>query len=73
MKNCNIDMHMHTVCSDGSHTPDDVLMMCDENNLGYVSITDHDCVDAYAFNHLFHLTVCIIVQKKDCKTYNPST
>lgn len=47
MKDCNIDMHMHTVCSDGSHTPDDVLMMCDESNLGYVSITDHDCVDAY--------------------------
>lgn len=59
MNDYNIDMHMHTVCSDGSHTPDDVLMMCDESNLGYVSITDHDCVDAYGM--ISYDSKCIII------------
>lgn len=42
-----IDLHMHTQFSDGSETCTTVLKKCQEKNLDYISITDHNTTDVY--------------------------
>jgi len=48
-----IDLHMHTQYSDGSKTVEEILKLCEERKLEYISITDHDNCKQYmdkAFN-----------------------
>lgn len=40
-----IDMHIHTNCSDGEYSPDEVIKLAIDNNIGIMSITDHDTLD----------------------------
>lgn len=42
-----VDMHMHTVYSDGDKTVEQVLKMCEEKKLEYISITDHNTTKQY--------------------------
>ena len=42
-----IDLHMHTTCSDGTESCETVLKKCQEKNLNYISITDHNTARAY--------------------------
>lgn len=42
-----IDLHMHTIYSDGSKTVEEILKMCEERKLEYISITDHNNCEAY--------------------------
>ena len=42
-----IDLHMHTTYSDGSESCETVLKKCQEKNLDYISITDHNTALAY--------------------------
>ena len=50
MKNI-IDLHSHTTKSDGTFTPDELLIQAENNNLEILSITDHESVEAYySFN-----------------------
>ena len=42
-----IDLHMHTTNSDGSDTPEELLKKCQELELEYISITDHDTCKSY--------------------------
>lgn len=42
-----IDLHMHTIYSDGTENCTSILKKCEEKNLDYISITDHNSVDAY--------------------------
>ena len=42
-----IDIHMHTLYSDGDKTVEEVLKMCEERGLEYISITDHDTCKQY--------------------------
>ncbi len=42
-----IDMHMHTIYSDGDKTVEELLKMCEERKLEYISITDHDTCRQY--------------------------
>ena len=37
-----IDLHMHTVYSDGDKTVEEILKQCEEKHLEYISITDHN-------------------------------
>lgn len=39
------DLHMHTTCSDGLLTPEELVDAAKEAGLSYISITDHDTVD----------------------------
>ena len=53
-----IDLHMHTTYSDGTESCTTVLKKCQEKNLNYISITDHntalvyeeleDCIPTYS-------------------------
>ena len=42
-----VDLHIHTIHSDGSSTVAQVLEAAALKGLAAVSITDHDCIDAY--------------------------
>lgn len=43
----SFDLHTHTTCSDGSHTPNSLLELALKKGLKGLSITDHDTVEAY--------------------------
>ena len=43
----NIDLHIHTNMSDGVFSPKEIIDIAKENNVEYLSITDHDSVFAY--------------------------
>ena len=42
-----VDMHIHTVYSDGDKIIQEVLERCEEKKLEYISITDHNTCKAY--------------------------
>ena len=42
-----IDMHIHTIYSDGELEPNDLIKKAVDNNIGTISITDHDNILAY--------------------------
>lgn len=42
-----IDLHMHTIYSDGTNTSTEILKKAQEKNLSYISITDHNTCNAY--------------------------
>lgn len=44
----NIDLHCHSHFSDGKHSVEFLIERARHNNIDYLAITDHDCVDAYA-------------------------
>ena len=45
----NVDLHIHTKLSDGTHSVQEILEMAFHRKLKAVSITDHDCINAYPF------------------------
>lgn len=42
-----VDLHMHSTCSDGERSPEEVIELAANNGLSHISITDHDTVAAY--------------------------
>jgi predicted metal-dependent phosphoesterase TrpH len=38
------DLHIHSTCSDGKFTVEDVLTEAKARKIGFLSITDHDCI-----------------------------
>ena len=42
-----IDLHMHTVYSDGDKTVAEILELCEQKKLEYISITDHNTCKQY--------------------------
>ncbi|KAF2956739.1 PHP domain-containing protein [Marinitoga sp. 38H-ov] len=41
-----LDLHSHSIYSDGTLTPEDLILKAKEKNLSIYSITDHDNIDA---------------------------
>lgn len=41
----NIDLHMHSVCSDGTYTPSELVAYAKQQGLAAISLTDHDTID----------------------------
>ncbi len=42
-----IDLHIHTVCSDGALTPKEIIDKAKANGVTTIAIADHDTIDAY--------------------------
>lgn len=47
MSQFRADLHCHSTCSDGSLSPEELVHMAIEIGLSALSITDHDCIEAY--------------------------
>lgn len=43
----NVDFHIHTTYSDGGKTPKEIIDLCKKNDIGYISITDHNTFRFY--------------------------
>jgi predicted metal-dependent phosphoesterase TrpH len=56
----NVDLHMHTHCSDGVYEPEQLAQMAVDAGLAVISITDHDTVAAYDGSHHFPASLRII-------------
>ena len=46
-ENSMIDLHIHTLYSDGDKTVEEILKMCEEKHIEYISLTDHDTCKQY--------------------------
>ena len=46
----NVDFHMHTTYSDGGKSPEEIIELCKENHIKYISITDHNTFRFYKEN-----------------------
>ncbi|ERP38948.1 PHP domain-containing protein [Chitinivibrio alkaliphilus] len=44
-----VDLHIHSVHSDGANTVDELIGIARERGLAAISITDHDTLDAYPY------------------------
>ncbi|AWB69041.1 PHP domain-containing protein [Saccharobesus litoralis] len=51
MTQLKIDLHSHTTCSDGSLTPEELVLRADNLQVNVLAITDHDTIDAIARAH----------------------
>jgi len=47
MPSKRIDLHMHTNCSDGLHTPEEILELVCRRRLAAFSVTDHDTLEGF--------------------------
>ena len=45
MINKTIDLHTHSLCSDGAQTPADVVRTAKEAGLAAIALSDHDCIN----------------------------
>ena len=52
-----VDMHMHTVYSDGVDTVEKVLKICEEKKLDYISLTDHNTCRQYQDDTFINNTI----------------
>ena len=43
-----VDLHVHTCCSDGKLTPQEIIIKANSVGIKYLSITDHDTTEAIA-------------------------
>lgn len=41
----NIDLHMHSLYSDGNYTPSQLATYAKQKGLSAISLTDHDTID----------------------------
>ena len=41
----NIDLHMHSIYSDGTYTPAELVAFAKQKGLSALSLTDHDTID----------------------------
>ena len=55
-----VDLHMHTTCSDGVYTPEQLTQMAVDAGLSVMAISDHDTVAAYDGSHRFAAGVRVI-------------
>lgn len=46
--NSKVDLHMHTIYSDGVYTPEELILKVKQTGIDVISITDHDTVDGIA-------------------------
>ena len=72
----NIDLHIHTNCSDGDNSIYEVIDMAINNKLDMISITDHDTVMAYSdevFKYAYDRGIELVTGVEISVKYNNET
>ena len=49
--NRKVDLHLHTIASDGSWTPREAVLAAKKAGLGIMAVTDHDSLGSVASCH----------------------
>ena len=62
----NVDLHIHSAYSDGQMTPFQIIEQAEKNNMKYISIADHNCVDAYSDDKIIQNPIIIPAVEFDC-------
>ena len=57
----NVDFHIHSNESDGKMTPNEIVDQAKKKGLKYVSICDHNTIDAYLNSNILHPPSVIFV------------
>jgi predicted metal-dependent phosphoesterase TrpH len=56
------DLHLHSVYSDGTDTPDELITLALKNKISVISITDHDSIIGYKnVSNINNLAIKIIL------------
>ena len=45
-KQSYVDLHIHSTCSDGTMTPEEICQRAAKRGVSLISICDHNCIDA---------------------------
>ncbi|MBQ3641429.1 PHP domain-containing protein [bacterium] len=62
----NVDLHIHSNNSDGEMSPEQIIEQAQTQNMKYISICDHNCVDAYSNNEILSNPIIIPSVEFDC-------
>lgn len=62
----NVDLHIHTNYSDGILNPFEIIDYAQKNDLKYISITDHNTIDAYLCTNILRKAFLISGVEFDC-------
>ena len=62
-----IDLHIHTMYSDGMNTVEEILKKCEQRKLEIISITDHNSCEAYYDNSFINNNIYTGTIIKGCE------
>ena len=62
----NADFHIHSNESDGEMTPSQILLQAKERDMKYISISDHNSIDAYTNTNILSSDIVIPAVEFDC-------
>ena len=62
----NVDLHIHSYYSDGEMTTEQVIEQAKAQNMKYISICDHNCIDAYLNSDILSNPIVIPSVEFDC-------
>ncbi len=61
-----VDLHIHSTCSDGKMSPEEILKQAETKGLKYISICDHNTLDAYSKSEILNNKMIISGIEFDC-------
>ena len=62
----NVDLHIHSCCSDGKMTPYEIVEQAEKTEKKYISICDHNTIEAYLSTNILSNPTVITGVEFDC-------
>ena len=62
----NVDLHIHSCESDGEMSPNEIVNLAKEQNKKYISIADHNTIEAYRSTNILSEPIVIPAVEFDC-------
>lgn len=62
----NVDLHIHSVCSDGGQNADELVAQAKKKGLKYIAISDHNTLNAYYETNILNEKMVIPAIEFDC-------
>ena len=61
-----VDLHIHSCFSDGQMRPEQIIEQASSSGMKYISISDHNCIDAYFDEKIYNNPIIIPAIEFDC-------